>query len=123
VGHIVLRALRGNPCQCLFGLVGSACRAQALDEQPVRLQQRPRPTLMLEPLHPSPGTFASQDGLIGGEPAYFGLLTQLGRDLTEAAVGEGIFVRRLWRDRQPESCPFVVHMGAQPGKAEGDHRH
>ena len=123
----MLRALRGDACQCRFGFVGSACRAQALDEQPVGLQQRPRPTLMLQPLHPSLGTVAGPAGVIGNQPTYFGLVTELGRDLTEAAVGESVLVRPPWRNRQPPSRPLVVHMGAQAGEGRGRpqraHRH
>ena len=105
-------ALRGDARQCLLGFVGSACRTQTLDEQSVGLQQRPRPALMFQPLHPGLGAFACRAGVIGDERANFGLVTELGRDLTEPAVWESVVAGSPWRNRQPQSRPLVVHVGA-----------
>ena len=80
--HSALGALRGDLCECLLGVVGSARRAQGGHQQPVGLQQRARAGLRLEPVHPGVGAVAGQAGLIGEQPANLGLLAQLGGDLT-----------------------------------------
>ena len=112
-------ALRGDAGQCLFGVVGSAGRAQAIHEQPVGLQQRPRPTLPFQPLNPVPGAFACTVGVIGHQRTNLGLVAELGGDLTEPAIRESMVTATPWRNRQPQPRALVVHVCAQPGKAAG----